>query len=439
MQGLSFDFDWVDAEGIRGPELSATWASLSIRAGDSIVTQVLDRRSKTVRGSVHAPVYPLAEWLAANWWFLTHEFENRTKKDDPSFRRRHRLSAGREGYAFPDLEVVSSGSRIRLVWTQFQPRWTEVSFLDRGQAWIDKDAFRETCSDLIDRVVRRLDSLDIRETFLQKDWAAIQGADRDEAGFCETAAGLGWDPYALEEAERDLVLGLADRLSGMALEEAAAALDPRALHAGCAAIERAIAEAKSNGLVLEGLAPVRGAVGKRRRRAVLDPWDEGYEMARRARRALDLDDAPLPTTAGLAEALGADPDALDRAMKPTDFGAAELVDGVATRDADENPAFAFRGLHDENRRFLLCRALAETLASPASDALLTKARSERQQRGRAFAAEFLAPSRGLRTRVSRPVVDEEDIGVLAAEFGVSPLVVAHQIENHRIARVWPER
>ena len=100
MPELSFDIDWVDAEGINGPELSATWASLRIRAGDSIVTRVLDGRVKTVRDFVYVPLYPLAEWLATNWWFLTHEMENPAKEGNPEFHRRHALRAGREGYAY---------------------------------------------------------------------------------------------------------------------------------------------------------------------------------------------------------------------------------------------------------------------------------------------------------------------------------------------------
>ena len=46
MPQLSFETDWVDAEGINGPELSATWASLRIRAGDATITRVLDTRAK---------------------------------------------------------------------------------------------------------------------------------------------------------------------------------------------------------------------------------------------------------------------------------------------------------------------------------------------------------------------------------------------------------
>ena len=70
MPQISFDIDWMDTEGVSGPELAATWAALKIRAGDTIVTRVFDTRAKTVRDSMHVPLYPFAEWLAANWWFL---------------------------------------------------------------------------------------------------------------------------------------------------------------------------------------------------------------------------------------------------------------------------------------------------------------------------------------------------------------------------------
>ena len=73
MPRLSFEVDWVDAEGVNGPELSATWASLRILAGESVVTRVLDARAQTVRELVYVPLYPLAEWLVTNWWFLTRE------------------------------------------------------------------------------------------------------------------------------------------------------------------------------------------------------------------------------------------------------------------------------------------------------------------------------------------------------------------------------
>ena len=59
------------------------------------------------------------------------------------------------------------------------------------------------------------------------------------------------------------------------------------------------------------------------------------------------------------------------------------------------------------------------MVAPGTATLLTRAYSERQQRNRAFAAEFLAPSAGLRQRITRRIVDGDEIDELAAAFGVS--------------------
>ena len=436
MPKLSFEFEWMDAERINGPELSATWASLQIRAGDSVVTRVLDARAKTVRDSVYVPLYPFAEWLATNWWFLTHEFGNPTKAGNPDFHRRHALGASREGYAFPSLEVVSSGARTHVVWERDRPPWTRVEFLDQGDIWMDSDEFREHCAGLIDQVIRRLVSLGIDETLLQEEWNAIQTADDDEARFCETAAGLGWDPYALGDGKRDCVLQFAEKL-GELLGEAVPAMNTEGPYEDWFAVVDTIAEAKKfNSLPLERLRSFRDEARPDAETAV-HPWNLGYECARRLRRNLDLDGQPLPTIPKLAEALGEDAESIEKVTTTqVAFGGwPALVDGVITRNDDESPAFAFRRLGDGSRRFHFCRALGEMLMLPGSDTLLTRAYSERQQRNRAFAAEFLAPSSGLRNSVCRPVVDGDDIDELASEFGVSAYTIEHQIRNHRIAQV----
>ena len=435
MQKLKFEIDWVDAERINGPELSATWASLRICAGDSVITRVLDERAKTVRDFVYVPLYPLAEWLATNWWFLTQEINNPEKEDDPDFHRRHALSAGREGYAFPDLEVFSAGGWTRLAWKQGIPPWTKVEFLNQGEIQIDSSEFRDTCVDVVDQVIRRLVSFDIEETFLQEEWAAIQAADRDESEFCEIAAGLGLDPYTLDETGRTLVLELVEELSGAVLEEAVAALDPQTLRVGCSTITGAIAGAKSNGLRLERFESIYQKVCPDKGSAGLQPWKEGYDLARQLRLALELDGIPLPTMPQLAEVIGETPELLDRVTKPVGLHGAALVDGVIAWKDDQTPAFGFRQLGERSRRFHFCRALAEVLASPGTDTLLTRANSERQQRNRAFAAEFLAPWSGLQERISGQTVDGDQIDELADEFGVSSRVIEHQVQNHHIAQV----
>jgi len=435
MPTLDFDIDWLDGEGVRGPELAATWAALCIRFGESVITRVLDARAKTVREFLHLPLYPLAEWFAANWWFLSHEFENPDKKTAADFRHRHNLATGREGYAFPNLEVISCGAFTRLAWKREILPWNNVTFLEQGENWVDSSEFRASCAGLIDAVIRRLDALGIQETFLQQEWLAIQAADQEEAEFCRTAAGLGWDPYAINEGWQRFILLLADKL-GDVLSEAVPAMGPPNDFEDWRDIASTIAEArKCNRLPLQRLRFFgRDVMQDTETRPY--PWDAGYETARRLRRFLDVGSEPLRDMTELAQSLGEDAESMDRVSKNNvALGWPPLVDAVIAQD-DAGPAFAFRRLGEDARRFHFCRALAEVLMSPGSDTLLTKAHSERQKRNRAFAAEFLAPSQGLIQRVRRHVVDSDDINEMAAEFGVSSRLIAHQLLNHRIADIW---
>ena len=437
MPKLSFDFAWLDTEqaGFKGPELSATWACLEMRVGDATITRIWDSHDRTVRDSVHVPLYPLAEWLATNWWFLTHEFKNPTKEGDRNFHRRHSLSTNRDGYAFPSLEAASSGALTHLVWRGNPPPRTSVEFLERGEEWVESGEFQEVCSGFIEQVIGQLGACGITDSFLQEEWDAIKTADEEETSFCETAAGLGWDPYDLDNEKLKLVLGLPNRL-GELLTEAVPALDTDRLDAGLSAIIQAMREAKNHGLPLQRLESFHTQCGWDQMNQ-LEPWEGGYLLAQRLRENLNLGNAPIRTVKEMADALAERVDLLEKMMQPVDsFSQVPLIDGVVTRDDDKIPAFAFRKRGDDDAtRFHFSRALAEVLTPSISDTLITRATSERQQRNRAFAAEFLAPSGGLRDIVPNTVVDVDDIEEMAAEFGVSSLVIFHQVQNHRIARV----
>lgn len=433
MAQLSFDLDWMEAEGVNGPELAATWARLRIRAGSSTVTLALDERAKTVRDHVCVSLYPMAEWLASNWWFLASEVTGPINRGNADFRRRHSLAASREGYAYPDLHVFPLGSLTRLLWRRGKTPWARTRFLDAGELLIDSAEFREACGSFVGSVVARLVCLGIEDTPLEQEWAAVQAADAEEADFCRAAAGLGWDPYAIDDAKRNEVLMLADRFGG-SLAEAIPALNADFAANGWAIIEQARSEAKRrNTLSLERLSSVQERVSGQS--ASPHPWQAGQELARALRRELHLDGEPLPTMAALAQAL--EEDAIDAATTnvPVKGGNAILVDGLVTRGEGDAPAFAFRWCREHRRRFHFCRAMAEVLLRPRTDALLTPAHTERQQRNRAFATEFLAPAAALRRSVRRETLDEDEVDELAAAFGVSPFVIARQLAHHRIGRV----
>ena len=137
----------------------------------------------------------------------------------------------------------------------------------------------------------------------------------------------------------------------------------------------------------------------------------------------------------MASALDQDIATLDRVTAPVGpLSRLNLVEGVVTRGSSGCDSFGLKARGDAGRRFLFCRALAEGL-DPQGDALVTKGNTARQQRNRAFAAEFLAPATSLSARIVHPVVDDEQVDELAEEFGVSTRVILHQIENHGIAEL----
>ena len=270
---ISFEFDWLEAGGVNGPELAATWASLRICVGEDIITKVLDERAKTVRDCLYVPLYPLAEWLATNWWFLTRECENPIKRAGTEFHRRHGLAAHREGYAYPDLEVVPTGALTRLRW-RAGSHPANIEFLGQGEVLVESGEFREQSAALVDQVIRRLAALAVNDTFLHDEWAAIQSADEEESEFCRAAAGLGWDPYALDDGQRDWILAMANDL-GDAIDEVVPALDvtrdrdwspvtdaiATAKHVGRVPLERARACVNPLGDAAAAAKPRQGPVG----------------------------------------------------------------------------------------------------------------------------------------------------------------------------------
>src|SRR6266702_5999609 len=68
--GLNLRWEWEPAPAVRAAELRATLARLEISVGPDCITLVEDRESQSSRRSIYCSLYPIAEWVAFNWWFL---------------------------------------------------------------------------------------------------------------------------------------------------------------------------------------------------------------------------------------------------------------------------------------------------------------------------------------------------------------------------------
>ena len=430
MNDLTFEFDWQDPAGARGEELRATWASLSILINDEPITEVQDRKTKSVRTSIFLPLFPLAEWLACNWWFLQSEAW-RPNADAREFDRRHNLRWAREGFVLPSLRFVTLGEDIEAEWEPLEIHDAGIKFLGNGCAELSGLSFRETIRDFVNAVVARLDDCGLSETTLHDEWNAIQNVDVDEQEFCEAAARLGTDPYAVDNQLEATILNSAGRIRPELLHDFLSLATVDDLVDQTSALVAASESIASDTDTINALAGVRSQAPSYTPDA--KPWQTGYHFAAELREKLNGGTWKSRSLDDLAGHLSIDQ--LDRCLIPA-TGGCRFLDALTGSNQHSNPKFLIEKSRSDSKQFAFCRALFEHLTSPQGRfASVSGLRTDRQQMNRAFAAEFLAPHEMLRRDLSGATIDEDEITDLAVEYGVSAFVVRHQIENHRLALV----
>lgn len=318
MADFTFDIEWIEPESTEIPEFGATWAALCILVDERCVTRFYDRQTNSVRKTLILPIYPLAEWIAGNWWSLLYETVT-PGRDAEGYPHRHNLRYGREGFALPNLQCTPAGASVSVEWTATDLAHYGVEFLDSGQAWIERANVEYELTRLLDTVTQRLEQQDIRETPLQKEWAAIQAADTDERDFCEAAARLGFYPYDVPEPQEEAIFNAADHLPRELYSSFFGAAQPSRFTVQA---ER-LAEALRTLQCLDGndlrLPELREEVASYQSQYA--PWEEGYEYARKLRHEHFEEDVLFRTTADVAQAFfldgNAPPIASDNTIPPT--------------------------------------------------------------------------------------------------------------------------
>lgn len=436
MSDLKINFEWIDPAGAQGPELRATWARLQLLIDGEPITRPLDNVSKTVRDSVFLPLYPLAEWVATHWWFLLNEIETPGRTTEETYASRHDLRFASEGFAIPSTLIKPLGSMVRLDWSPGEFPHQRIEFVGQGNAHISSEDFANVFSDFISSVTARLTDLGITDTLLQEEWKAILEAASEERKFCEASAALGLDPYSLNEESARTIVRVGDALPKSLIGEFFYAADFACLNEQLGSLLEALKVSRSNTANLEPLKNLREATQTGGKRAGA-PWDQGYQVARQLRQQLNLNGRVLRSFDDVSHALRVDADDLREAINPQ-IDHSNTFDAVVDVNDEGSPGFVISHKRDDALKFAFCRGLFEFLFTKLHEPLLvTKTRSERQKRNRAFASEFLLPADALRERIITEHVGEEVIDDLAAEFGISAYVVVHQLENHRIAKTVP--
>ncbi len=392
--------------------------------GSDCLTLVEDRDSGSSRRSIFAPLYPLAEWAVYNWWFLL--YHSRPARPGPartllSPRDKHCVRSAGDGFLWPNLEIVPEGRETRLRWSRDRTldEFAPIKYLTEGEAILSTGDVERTLTHLVTSVLDRLVEQKETGTSLEKEWEALNGLGPDEREYCIAAAKLGLDPFAETDQYETSIIEAARRLPREILSDFFHAVDPRQIRQAVDWITEA-----TSGLIAgdpsEEIRSVRTALASSPAPDGDTPWRLGWRQARVARQALGLgDDSRLDIERYVPARLRAGIDSRLQAV------------GVAPGDSVRPTIVLGRAAAASGTKFIQGRALWHRLTKDESTFLITKSYTDLQKVERAFAAELLAPVEGIRTKLPVPASEalEEDLGFVAEHFGVSPILIEHQIEN----------
>lgn len=428
-RALQIEVDWESAPGVATPEFRATWALLSIRIGSHAVTSVEDSDG-AYRRSVHTSVYPLAEWIAFNWWALKTELRPSalpvqiwrwSNVMSQEWLRRHNVRGAGSGMPWPDLTFVSEGNTTRAVWhggpgLANQP----ISFLGGGDEYLQTSQFIEELTHFVDVVVDRLQEAKIYDTPLAKEWASLRETDDDEAAFASAAARLGLDPYSMSDESQENLISISQRLDPELMGEFLDSADPNHLSTALNWLEQARRRAST--FVEDRPSPLAPTWQSHWDPNVPQdnrPWKRGYAAAQEMRRILGLKSTEQLNINSLVR----------EARQP---GSSAGLEGFTQRLPNDQLILVLpSGMRLVTAvRFAQARSLGLSVASSRNQHLLDPASTDLSKESRAFAAELLAPAAGIAEYLSAlPAVTEAGFDAVAARFKTSTWLIRLQYEN----------
>ena len=398
-------------------------ATLSVEAGGTIVTSVLDRGNRIYSNEVVVPLFSVAEWLVTNWWHLWYEIED-TGEQRPEFASRHNLAFAADGFVLPSLTMTAASGPMQLRWAPYKPQHARIEFVDGGSERVARDELESEFRNLIDAVIERLhgrsDTAPAANN-LARDWNAVNGLDADEIEFSRAAALLGLDPFDVQDDVADGIVAFWARTEPSLREDALATASEHAqlpwLAAWFDGVLQAL-EAEEHG---NDWADVRRALPPAR--PGLEPWTRGYTLAHATRER-------VAANGGRFDFSPSGP--LTIPHQPSQPPSTRIHGLVAAK----TPACVTVPRGQTGTRFLIARALGEFLGRTTPGAsLLSSLSTDQQAQSRAFAAEFLAPAEVLRQRLARNDLEPDRADDLAQEFGVSSQLIRHQVRNHDLATI----
>ena len=425
---LEFQWEWLPPFETASLE-GLTFADMQISVGTRAVTELEDYRSRTVRQGIYVSAYPLALFLASNWWRL--RWEPRPLQEDAAWRMRHCLPAIGEGFVWPDLTFASDGEAIQVaVRAAEHSKTAPVRYLADFSGWVPATSFERAVRHFIEDVLARLEAVGRSDSDLADVWAEVQGEQTDTAldRHRRIEALAGYDP---DEAPVEFVRDLLDAETEVglpAIQELAAASQSRALQD-----LRLLRESLQRQGVSFQIADFQRLINDVQPGDLTNPpWQRAHAAAQEVRKVWGLGEKPI-SNRNLAELFGVQQDVLERDQGAGSVAHAPYSASSWHRENRERVLLLHRRAVT-SRRFALCRLLGDRLFGPNDSPLsaATDAGTSRQKFQRAFAQGLLCPFNALMDFIGKAAPSDDDIEEAAAHFLVSPRLVYTTLVNRHV-------
>jgi len=435
MKKIELNVDWLQPEPEFGiPEFDATYAALKVWIGDNCITE---RRNEanSISEALYLPIYPLTEWIVFNWFFLFFEYTNPVNSIQATFKTRHLLSSASSGFPLPQLLVTPSNGEISFTWRETTPVHTKFSFISNGHFKINEQEVEDELKEFIEAIILRLESSNIFDTPLQKEWEIIRRLSHEELEYCKLCASLGADPFEVPESISEHIEYLFTEYPSHFANEYLNAINGSNISSALKKVDILTEQIKTPNPETGQLSKIKKALHQSLRSYANQPWIQGYDAARALRSYFSLNGSPLTDISELSELVKMDIASLFRGVN---LGADLNGINAISNQQDNLGAFYFRPIQfSKHQVFTFGRLMYEYLTSEVDElGIVTHTNNSNQKRNRAFAAELLLPASKLRNELSgRSIISRTDIDELSEKFQTTSQLIEHQVYNHRIAQI----
>lgn len=433
--GLTISISAKDLES-GSPEELATFGMLTVTANGSILTIGVDADTQELRKGPNVPGYPIAEWLAWNWWRLRWEL---ARPSDPravaQWEFSHCLGTIGEGYDWPNVTIHSDGvcSFLSSDHLDGQNHGLFRYLGGYGRQTVSCAELERAIDEFIEDMLNELGGAQLASTNLHQIWMELkeERQDNQSARFRKLEAQLGYDPdEGNEEMIRrhlDTAVAMGDAAFGeIAADSVIHGRDPSAISSA----EDLHRIAKLKGFIARPKDAIQlSSTIEDMKSEATEAWRLGEGTAKRVRQQEKLGGEPIGN-ALLAELAGTSPRAISDSDKNSDQFSFAL-------DEENAPSrIALRPKRTTSRRFELARLIGDRLfngpANCRTDRLFpaTGTNSFRQQMQRAFAAELLSPFDSM-VEILGGDVSEEKQQAVADHFMVSSMTIQNQLVDRK--------